>query len=113
MVLYNFVKITNNKDPFDFTIECTSMKNGRARVSCLRANLFAWEDNGGVGKWRPVWDYFFKDFSHYVCEKRDCANLAEAREYRQVVYERYRAKLESNNNILAENDLKTTQQISV
>ena len=71
MPLFSFLKITNNKDPCDFTIECTSMKNGRARISCLRTNLFAWEDAGCVSHFRPVWRYFFLDYSYYVCEKKE------------------------------------------
>ena len=93
MPLYSFLKLTNNNDPYDFTIECTSMKNGRARVSCLRTNLFAWEDAGCTGKWRPVWDYFFKDYSYYVCEKKEFDNLQAARAYKQIVHDRYLAKL--------------------
>ena len=93
MVLYSFLKITNNNDVTDFAIECTAMKNGRARISCLRTNLFAWEDNGAVGKWRPIWDYFFKDYSYYICEKKEFENLQAARAYKQIVYDKYMAKL--------------------
>ena len=93
MTLFSFLKITNNNDPYDFTIETTSMKNARARISCLRTNLFAWEDKGGVGKYRPVWDYFLKDYSFYVCDKKEFDNLADARAYKQTVYDHYYNKL--------------------
>lgn len=93
MLIYSFLKITNNNDAHDFVIETTSMQNARARIGCLRTNLFAWEDKGGVGKWRPVWDFFLKDYSFYVCEKKEFDNLQAARAYKQVIYDRYKAKL--------------------
>ena len=96
MPLYSFLKLTNNNDPYDFTIECTSMKNGRARISCLRTNLFAWEDAGCVSHFRPVWRYFFLDYSYYVCEKKEFENLQAARVYKQTIYDRYLAKLEKS-----------------
>ena len=93
MRLYRFIKITNNDNPSEFCIECTAMTNGRARISCLRSHYFTWEDNGGTGKWRNVWDLFFKDYSFYVVEKKEFSNLHEARLYRQVVHERYMKQL--------------------
>ena len=92
MPLYSFLKITDNNDPRDFTIECTSMRNPQSRMSCLRSNLFAWEDAGCTGKWRPIWGYFFKDYSCYVCERKEFENLQSARAYRQEVHDRYAAK---------------------
>ena len=44
MPLFSFLKITDNNDPYTFSIETTSMQNPRSRMSCLRTNLFAWED---------------------------------------------------------------------
>ena len=93
MPVFSFLKITDNNDPYTFSIETTSMRNPRSRMSCLRTNLFAWEDNGCTGKWRPIWGYFFMDYSFYVCERKEFENLQAARAYKQVIYDRYLAKL--------------------
>ena len=45
MAVYSFLKITDNNNVSNFAIECTSMKAPRARISCLRTQLFAWEDS--------------------------------------------------------------------
>ena len=75
MPVFSFLKITDNNDPYTFSIVTTSMQNPRSRMSCLRTNLFAWEDNGCTGKWRPIWAYFFLDYSFYVCERKEFENL--------------------------------------
>ena len=95
MPQYSFIKISNNRDPADFLFECTSMKHPRARISCIRTQLFRWEDDimaGVEGKWRPVWDFLLKDYSFYVVEKKHFDSLADARAYREVVHDRYRHK---------------------
>ncbi len=93
MTLYSFIKITDNNDPYTFIIECTGMVNPKARISCLRANLFSWEDRGCTGKYRDIWNFFFKDYSFYIVEKREFDNLNSARAYKKIIYNRYLAKL--------------------
>jgi len=95
MAVYSYLKITDNKNVADFCVECTSMKTPKARISCLRTQLFAWEDSPpGKGRWRDVWSYFLKDYSFYVVERRAFNSLAEARAHKQVVYDRYKSNLQ-------------------
>ena len=94
MVVYSFLKITDNNNVHNFCVDCTSTKNPRARISCLRSQMFQWEDAPqGIGRWRNVWSYYYKDYSFYVVEKKEFECLAEARAYRQVVFDRYKNKL--------------------
>ena len=87
--LYSFIKITDNNNVADFCIECTRTRNPKARISALKSQLFNWEDRavatGNDGKWRPVWDFFLKDYSFYVCERQSFDSLRDAREYRNVL----------------------------
>ena len=89
MPLYSYLKISNNNDPTEFCIECTAMKNPRARISCIRTQLFNWEDNqvagNKAGKYRPVWDFLLKDYSFYAVKKCHFDTLTEARSYREIV----------------------------
>ena len=103
--LYSFIKVTDNNDVSNFVIEATCMKNPKARICCLRTQLFSYEDNlGEFGKWRPVWDLFYKDYSFYVCDRRYCENLREARLHKDRVAQAYRDKIIFN---LKKIDLKT------
>ena len=91
--VYSFIKVTNNNDVSDFVIEFTLMRNPKARMSCLKSQLFRYEDNECVGKWRNIWGYFLKDYSFFVAERRLCEDRTDARRYSEEVTERYRNKI--------------------
>ena len=92
MPLYNFIKIVDNNNISDFLIDVSCMPNWKSRISAVRTQCIRHLDYD-VGRKREIYRYFFLDYSFSCVEKMEFADLASAREHRQLIYERYRAKL--------------------
>lgn len=84
MPMFSYIKIVNNDDPSDFLLDVTQMQNYRLRVSSLRNQCIRHYDLG-VGKSRPVYNYFFLDFSFYRVGKAEFPDLAAARIYKEAL----------------------------
>ena len=84
MPLFTYIKVVNNRNPNDFAMDVTQMQNYRTRMSALRTQCtkYTYDD---LGKWRPIYKYFYMDYSFYPVRKAEFANLAEARKFSKTV----------------------------
>jgi hypothetical protein len=80
MTLYRFIKISNNNNPnTDFTVDITTMKDTRLRISALKSQYKNYLKKRGT--WKPIFHYFhnidysfcevhFEELEHYDDAKR-------------------------------------------
>jgi hypothetical protein len=94
MKVYSFVKISDNRNPRDFCIDITSMRDARHRMSALRSQYGYYLDD--LKGWHPIFHWLERDYSFYVLEKRRCDNYQEAKAHRQSLMEWQREKLSLN-----------------
>ena len=84
MPTFLFTKIVDNNNTSDFMIDVSQMQNHRLRMSALKTQCLRHEYYD-LGKWRPVYKYFYKDYSFSLVHKGEFENLAAARMHRQQV----------------------------
>ena len=103
MPTFRYIKIVDNNNPSDFIIDVTQMQDYRMRVSALRTQCIRHHYHG-IGSLRPIYKYFFQDYSFYMVHKAEFPNLRDARMHRQQVMDeclrRRQGIYEQNNNIL-------------
>ena len=85
MPKFVFTKIVDNDNTDDFMIDVTQMDSWRMRMSALRTQCIR-HHYCSFGKWRPIYRYFFLDYSFYPVYKGEFKNIAAARAYKDTVY---------------------------
>lgn len=95
MPIYVFTKIVDNDNPDDFAIDVSQMTDFRLRMSALRTQCLR-HHYYNIGKWRPVYRYFYKDYSFYPIHKQEFPNLAEARKHKVNIHNECTARRQKN-----------------
>lgn len=87
MKKYNFIKISNNKNPSqDFYIDITTMKSVTLRMQILKSQMLQHRKSGN-GLYRPAWYYIEStDYSYYKLDEGQFETHREAREHAIKLY---------------------------
>ena len=93
---YRFIKITDNDDWRNFSVDITTMTDPRIRVSILYSNYLDYILDG-IGSHRPIYDIFSKDFSFYPVFRGEFSSMKEAKLKRVELERFYHARLERYN----------------
>ena len=110
MPIYSLIKIVDNQNPGDFSLDVTLMSNHHMRMSALRTQCIR-HIEGGVGRWRPIYRYFFLDYSFYRVEKREFDLISEAKSYRDELHKRM--VQERQDKLIAKKHLKVNIDIDI
>ena len=91
-MIYYYIKITDNKDPYYFFIDLTTQINYKNRICGLRSKAVDFYHNDN-GPYRHIYDIFTKDYSFYKVHTAEFPNYKEAKAYTHVIFEKYMDKL--------------------
>lgn len=91
MPTFRYIKIVDNNNPDDFMIDVTQMQDYRMRVSALRTQCIRYHYHQ-IGSLRPVYKYFFQDYSFHLLKKAEFPSLREARMHKENVAEQCQNK---------------------
>jgi hypothetical protein len=108
MPMFSFIKIVDNQNPSDFSLDVTSMSSYHMRMSALRTQCMRHIEDG-VGRWRPIYRYFFLDYSFYRVKKREFDLISEAKLYRDKL--QTRMVQERQDRLIAKKHLKVNIDI--
>lgn len=86
-----FIKISDNKDAKNFYIDVSVMKDHRLRISALKGQYARYLETGEL--YRPVFEFFKKDFSFCCLERGTFDSLAAVKKRKKEIIEEQREKL--------------------
>jgi hypothetical protein len=91
----SFIKITDNNNHQDFSIDATRMLDPRLRIGALKSQYKIYQKTGK--QYKNVFKYFDLDFSFYVIKKGSFYSYEEVKAERDKLYNLYKSKLENKN----------------
>ena len=90
---FRIIKLTNNDDPKEFTLEITRMRDIRQRIGIIEAGYFDYLELKGRRKYRPSYNILSaNDYSFYTVFRGDFDNYNECKQKRDELYDYYNKK---------------------
>ena len=87
---FRIIKLTNNDDPKEFTLEITRMRDIRQRIGIIEAGYLDYLELKGRRKYRPSYNILSaNDYSFYTVFRGDFDNYNECKQKRDELYDYY------------------------
>ena len=104
--MFRIIKLTNNDDPKEFTLEITRMRDIRQRIGIIEAGYLDYLELKGRRKHKPSYNILAaNDYSFYTVFRGDFDSYNECKQKRDELYDYYNKK--------AMNEKRTTQTLLV
>ena len=90
---FRIVKLTNNNDPKEFTLEITRMRDVRQRIGIIEAGYHDYLELRSGRKYRPSYDIISaNDYSFYTVFRGDFDSYNECKQKRDELHDVYNKK---------------------
>ena len=82
---FRIIKLTNNDDPKEFTLEITRMRDIRQRIGIIEAGYLDYLELKGRRKYRPSYNILSaNDYSFYTVFRGDFDSYNECKQKREM-----------------------------
>ena len=90
---FRIIKLTNNDDPKEFTLEITRMRDIRQRIGIIEAGYLDYLELKGRRKHKPSYNILAaNDYSYYTVFRGDFDSYNECKQKRDELYDYYNKK---------------------
>ena len=90
---FRIIKLTNNDDPKEFTLEITRMRDIRQRIGIIEAGYLDYLELKGRRKHKPSYNILAaNDYSFYTVFRGDFDSYNECKQKRDELYDLYNKK---------------------
>ena len=90
---FRIIKLTNNDDPKEFTLEITRMRDIRQRIGIIEAGYLDYLELKGRRKHKPSYNILAaNDYSFYTVFRGDFVSYNECKQKRDELYDVYNKK---------------------
>ena len=90
---FRIIKLTNNDDPKEFTLEITRMRDIRQRIGIIEAGYLDYLELKGRRKHKPSYNILAaNDYSFYTVFRGDFDSYKECKQKRDELYDVYNKK---------------------